>query len=530
MPQAENTFLSRRTLQIALAAVIVLTGLLIRLYDLTDLLMDFHPARQYHSAILARGLYQSWGGVYPADQTPLIQAQFASEARIEPPIMETLTAGLFLLFRTDALWIARLLSIAFWMAGGYPLFRMLRRSLGFTPALLGLGFYLLVPFGVIASRSFQPDPLMVALAFFALDAIDRYAQQPAWKAAITAGLWMGAAILVKQVMVFLLPAALILAVWRDNGFRRLLRDTRMWAMGILALLPAVLYNLYGIFISGTLAGQYAQRFFPNLWIDPGFYIRWSRMIADTLSLPVFLLALAGILLLPRSGMKTMWIGYGIGYLLYGFVFAHHISTHDYYQLPLFPLAAAGVGSALSSLWSAVRQINPGRLGMAAAASLFVAAALLSVWETRSDLNRVDYRADAALLADLADRMGGPHTKVVGLTEDYGAALNYYGFLLPVFWEPRQNGAALAAMSEHEVEQAVLERVQGKSYLFISDLHALNSQPLVRRFLDTHYELFYQDTRYLIYDLKNPPQQTGWLEDTFKPSFLPAVTHFSGARS
>ncbi|MEM5776128.1 MAG: glycosyltransferase family 39 protein, partial [Anaerolineaceae bacterium] len=378
--------------------------------------------------------------------------------------------------------------------------------------------------------SFQPDPLMVALALFGLDAIDRYAQQPAWKAAITAGLWMGAAILVKQVMVFLLPAALILAVWRDNGFRRLLRDTRMWAMGILALLPAALYNLYGVFVSGTLAGQYAQRFFPNLWIDPGFYIRWSRMIADTLGLPVFLLALAGILLLPRSGMKSMWIGYGIGYLLYGFIFAHHISTHDYYQLPLFPLAAAGAGSALGSLWAAIRQINPGRLGMAAAASVLLAAGLLSVYETRSALNRVDYRADGALLADLADRMGGPRTKIIGLTGDYGAALNYYGFLLPAYWEAQQNGTPLAALSERELEQTLLERVQGKSYLFISDLDALNSQPLVRRFLDTHYELFYQDARYLIYDLKKSPQQTGQVQDMMISAFSPFGKQLSGARS
>ncbi len=530
MAQSEKNPPSPKILQIALVTAVVLAGLLIRLFNLTDLPMDFHPARQYHSAILARGLYESWGGEVPADQIPLIRAQYISEARIEPPIMETLTAGLFRLFHTQSLWIARLLSILFWMAGGYPLFRMLFRSIGFTPALLGLGFYLLLPYAVIASRSFQPDPLMVALTLFALDAIDRHAQQPTWKAAITAGLWMGAAILVKQVMVFLLPVALLMAVWRRNGFRRLVRDTQLWVMGILAVLPAVLYNVYGIFISGTLAGQYSERFFPALWIDPGFYIRWSQMIGDTLSLPVFLLALAGILLLPRSSMKSMWIGYGIGYVLYGFVFSHHISTHDYYQLPLFPLAAAGVGSALGYLWAALRQANPGRLGMATASVLLLAAGLLSIWDARSDLIRVDYRADAALLTDLVAQMGGPHTLVIGLTEDYGAALNYYGFLLPVYWEDQQNGTTLASMSAQEIEQVVLERVEGKSYLFISDLEALNSQPLVRLYLDTHYGLFYQDARYLIYDLKNSPQQTGQVQDTMILSFSPFGMQISGAHS
>ena len=77
---------------------------------------------------------------------------------------------------------------------------------------------------------------------------------------------------------------------------------------------------------------------------------------------------------------------------------------------------------------------------------------------------------------------------------------------------------------------MLERVQGKSYLFISDLEALNSQPLVRRYLDTHYDIFYQDARYLIYDLKISPQQTGLVQDTMIPSFSPFGMQISGAHS
>ena len=38
-------------------AVIVVVGLAIRLYDLTDLPLDFHSTRQMHSALIARGMY-----------------------------------------------------------------------------------------------------------------------------------------------------------------------------------------------------------------------------------------------------------------------------------------------------------------------------------------------------------------------------------------------------------------------------------------------------------------------------------------
>ena len=37
--------------------VLFLAGLGIRLYDLTDLPLDFHPTRQLRSAIIARGIY-----------------------------------------------------------------------------------------------------------------------------------------------------------------------------------------------------------------------------------------------------------------------------------------------------------------------------------------------------------------------------------------------------------------------------------------------------------------------------------------
>jgi 4-amino-4-deoxy-L-arabinose transferase-like glycosyltransferase len=490
--------------QITLIAAVFLAGLLIRLYDLTDLPMDFHPARQYHSAIIARGLYQQWGGVYPPEQAPLIGAQFVSEARIEPPLIEYLTAAVFALFKTDALWVARLYSILFWLTGGLPLYWLMKKRLGFLAALIGLGFYLLLPYGVYASRSFQPDPLMVSLSIFALWALERWQAQPGWKSAAAAGLLMGAAILVKQVMVFLLPAAMIALLWAGKGLRKSLRDPQAWLMVLLALLPAVLYNLWGVFVSGALAGQYTGRFFPQLWLDPGFYLRWLDMIADVFTLPVFFLALAGVLLLPRSPLKSMLAGYGIGYLLYGFVFAHHISTHDYYQLPVILLIAVGMGALLDNLWSALQKANPVRVARFAGAALLFGAALLCLWQTRSELKQTDYRAEGQLLANLAAGMGGNAAKTVGLTEDYGAALSYYGFILPLYWESAEDGVSLAAMDEAQFAQVFAERTGGRDYFIITDFDALAAQPLLEKTLDTHFVVFYEDVRYLIYALDDQP--------------------------
>lgn len=51
---------SRRDVQAVLLAVVVLLGFGIRIFDLTDPPLDFHPTRQLRSAILARSFYYQW--------------------------------------------------------------------------------------------------------------------------------------------------------------------------------------------------------------------------------------------------------------------------------------------------------------------------------------------------------------------------------------------------------------------------------------------------------------------------------------
>lgn len=498
-----KTFLRLKNLHVALILLVFGLGLGIRLYDLTDPPLDFHPARQYHSAVIARGIYTHWGGAYPEELAQRHRAQEASEARIEPPIFEYLVAANFKLFRTDALWIARLYAILFWMAGGIPLYLLAKRLAGFEAGLLALGVYLLIPFGVLASRSFQPDPLMVTLTIYAIWALDRWQQQPTWRRALLAGALLGAAILVKQVMIMPLGLALAGLLWVKWGWRAL-RSRHAWAMAALSVFPALAYNLYGVFISGALAGQYSQRFFPHLWMDPGFYIRWSNMIQAAIGLPLFLLGLAGLLLLREKASRGLLFGYLLGYLVYGFVFSHHISTHDYYQLPLLPLVAMGVGLAGEVLFREVRNASGRLLGRAGVAVVLLAATLLSLWSARSSLRAADYRQDPALLVELTEQMGGPRASTLGLMEDYGAALYYYAYNLPVYWYLEEDGVRLNHMSPSEMEAAIKRRFEGKEFFIITDLDVLRAQPAVQHYLDRHYDILYEDSRYLVYDLRTAP--------------------------
>jgi 4-amino-4-deoxy-L-arabinose transferase-like glycosyltransferase len=80
----------------------------------------------------------------------------------EPPITESLTAVTYLLTGGESFAVPRIWSTLFWLAAGAALFFLLTRSLSPWVSLLGLAYYLVLPFSVQASRSFQPDPLMTS--------------------------------------------------------------------------------------------------------------------------------------------------------------------------------------------------------------------------------------------------------------------------------------------------------------------------------------------------------------------------------
>ncbi len=242
--------LQKAALYAALALVFAL-GLGVRLFDLTDAPLDFHPTRQFHSALMARGMYlQNLPGA-PDWQREIAVRQWQAEGKIELPVMERLSALTYRLLGAEELWVPRLYALLFWMIGGIGLFLLAKELAGPAGGVAAAAFYLLAPYGIIASRAFQPDPLMTALIVFALWAILRWQQRRTWAWAVTAGLLGGLAILVKAVAVFFVAGAWIGTILAGVGLLRALRDRKLWLAALLTVLPQAIYTLYGLFVSGS---------------------------------------------------------------------------------------------------------------------------------------------------------------------------------------------------------------------------------------------------------------------------------------
>jgi len=67
----------------------------------------------------------------------------------EPPIMEHLVARAYQFAGAEQLWIPRVFSVTFWLAGGLFLYLLAREMVSMQGALISTAFYLLVPFGDI---------------------------------------------------------------------------------------------------------------------------------------------------------------------------------------------------------------------------------------------------------------------------------------------------------------------------------------------------------------------------------------------
>ena len=177
-------------------------GFILRLYDLTDPPLDFHPTRQLRSAIIARGMYYRNLSAAPDWQRQRAAEQLAGFNLIEPPIFESIVALSYRLIGSDPVWVARIFAALFWLVGGIALYSLAARMTSVDGGVVALAYYLFVPFGVIASRSFQPDPLMVMLILLAVWAVYRWYRRPGWIEAILAGCLVGLALFVKAVAIF----------------------------------------------------------------------------------------------------------------------------------------------------------------------------------------------------------------------------------------------------------------------------------------------------------------------------------------
>lgn len=481
-----------------LLLVLMVLGLGVRLIDLTDPPLDFHPTRQLRGAVVARSIYYQ---LNPSPDTYIQQQAINmrnSVADLEPAILESVVALGYLLVGGEQLWLPRLLSALFWVLAALPLFALARRFVHPSAALLAVAYYLFLPFGIIASRSFQPDPLMVALLVAGSYAAYRWSADRQWRWAWWAAGLVGLAILVKAFAAYFALGIMAAAVLTAMPLRRAWRDKQVWAMLALCVLPAAAYYLTrGDAASSGYIQNWIVALLP-LAFDPGFYVRWALFIAKLLGVAALSTALAGVFA-AEARARWLLLGAWLGYALYGVTLPHQTTTHDYYHLFLVPLVALSLAGLLDLL---VRHLGTQpRLWQAGFAGLMVATTFFGAWIARSDMLGVSYRHEPPFWQGVGAALP-TDGRTIGLVPAYGNLLSYYGWRTIGLWPTAAelNLAGLRGNQPGEFENFFQSRTEGMRYFLVTAFNQFNEQPTLADYLQTHFPVFAQGDGYLIYDL------------------------------
>lgn len=308
------------------------------------------------------------------------------------------------------------------------------------------------------------------------------------------------AVYIKVVAAFWVAGAWAGVLFSDYPVKSMLKNRKVWVAASLSLLFFLIYFVKGMYFEGFLQREVGLRFFPQLWKDPVFYLQWISELSSVVSLEWFLAALVCVLLLRNKSQRGLMTGLWAGYFLYGMIFSYHISTHDYYQLPLIPIVAIGIGIGAQYV---LNHLDGSKLFQyAVVAAVILSFSGLKVWDVRVALKRKDYTNEITFWTRLGERID-KKASVVGLLQDSGARLAYWGWVDSSDWMTsadfrlRELGGQTVDMQKYFDEVSA-----GRDYFVVTYLSELDSQPKLAQLL-SGYTLVEQADDYLIYDLRNP---------------------------
>ena len=461
--------------RVAVAAMIVL-ALLVRTRELNEGIVRFHPTRHYRSAVLARACYYDHAGNVPQWAKRVGDANRQMQQAGEPPIMEWLACGAYLAIGDENVTIARAFGVIIWVLGAIPLWLLTRRLASESGALVAVALYLFLPYGIVASRNFQPDQLMTVASLIAILTLVRLYDHPTRSRLFAAAVAIAAAGLIKPMSVFLtVPVALALTMRRNTD------RVRMSAALVAGMTPPIMYYGYSAIAGSLVQDQMRMRFEPHLIPTPFFYEGLWRMISRVETVPLFLLALSAAFLAPDRLTRTILAALFAGYAMFAVGFTYHMPTHDYYHLPYIAVTALGVGALVAKAENARRA--PSLVIAGVLCAIIAAAGSIIAWPRL-------HTADAAMFERMYQEIGElveHDTKALFLDTEYGFALMYHGEISGDSW-PNVDDLAAEAIDRRARIDADARYVRdykawGPSYFIVTDLRSFAAETDLQQMLD-----------------------------------------------
>ena len=454
--------------------------------------------REYTAAIFARAYYLANNNNVEKWQREIAITAKNQQPILEPPVLEYLVSLIYRIMGREEIFYSRYLTNAFWLIGGVFMFLIAKKLLSMDEAVVATGYYLFVPMGVIISRSFQPDTLMMMLYLISLYALVLYFAAPSTKRLVLAGILTGTTLLLRPLVIFsIFFAFFALSIHRIRNWKKLV-DAPLVVFSIVSLLPTVLYYGYGIIFAGFMRWKVATSFMPLLLIKKDFWLGWFHNVVDVTEFTPLILAIIGFFLLHNSKVRYLIIGLAAAFLTFSIAFTYHILTHPYYHIQLFPIVGLCMAPLLVEITKMLMQL-PGKTWLFPVSAVLIISFYFSHREVRDSFYQV-HMEDPAIAQEIGKLVQhSPHT--VFLSYYYGLPLEYYGEFGGASWPVRIEDSFYRGPNEKEL--SVQERMDKlgfiPEYFVITnfDIYERKNQDL-KEYLEQDCALLAQKEQYLIY--------------------------------
>lgn len=513
-------------------AAIFAAAFAVRLYRIDQPLLDFHPTRQYRTAILARVYY--YQGVESIGQWKK-QLHVAYKNRIpllEPPVGELVAASLYRIAGAEYLWLPRIASCAYWLVGGIFLYLIACRLISPNAAFFSILFYLFWPYNIFIGKSIQPEAMMVMLYLCSVFLMLRYYDHPTVTRLIPAAVAAGCAILIKPYIIFPIYAAFISLGIFKQGVAGFVMSPKSMLFVIVSLLPGGVYYGHSFLASEYLGRRSGVQFAPSLLLTGRFWKGWLTMIGRTTGILGLIAAIIGTFSCRKGLARVLLAGLWAGYIVFGLIFNNAIHTHDYYQVPLIPIVALGLGPIGVALTNRVRRLSAawcyslggvGILlllllgGMALKirpdqffnmdprlkAKLDIACNFIGVDPHVVKRINADFTSETATAEQIGEIVNHS-TKTMLLANGNARALMYHGQFSSTGWPSKYTLRANRLRGRRQT--TALERFNSKyarhspQYFIVADLEEFARQRDLKELLTDRFAVIAESNTYLIFDL------------------------------
>jgi len=422
----------------------------------------------------------------------------------EFPLVPFIAALLYPIFGVQE-WIGRAISVFFFSLSTSFFYYFISKIWNKRSAFFALIIYIFIPLNLYASRSFMPDMTSLSLSIISLYLFREWLERKRGIALFTSMcLTTSMAILVKLPAI-LIGLPMLYMVYQEYGMKFLLKQ-KLWYFAILALIVPFSWYVH--------AYRLSRAHFPyHMFGDGGLKIMgldfYFKVFHDAVMLSLTLVLFVGMLIgivLPSQSIWGRVLHWWLLAILMFAVIAGNGHRHQWYLLPLTPIAAALAGRACDAIWSKAMTLRGKNALIVVASVCFIGFAYLSYLSIHPLYN--PWAEPLRNLGKEIDLITKPNALVVIADEGDPTAFYYSkrkGWHFPFSWYVQHRSKLI--QSQDAINELETLRQTGASYLaFTQRTHYwLDDYPDFRQHLEALYRREIETDSYTIFNLTLPTQ-------------------------